>query len=313
MKKCMMFSLVCLIAAALWGGQAFAQADNPAGALKPTFLAPTSGLYVHGWPAFTVSYPKDWMVQPPMKFEYFRVGAARQGSPPSPTLTVGVFGPFPFSAPLSMTNLFFRGTRELTGKDFKTLSDKPTQLADGTPAQEAEIEWTFMDGPRLNTFVLAAKKDATWIWVHIHHDQGKIGDDLKRIAYSLKLMPAQEKPVQVPDDVRAFLDRVAGNMVSHDLSKIMADYSDNFLCTGTSKDSAGWMIQTSPDGPIIRAGGVTSMSATVTVFESHGDKAYIDGFFTSKYKEDPTPVTAAMANQQIIKENGQWKWYGNQK
>ncbi len=312
MKKCMVFSLACVVAFVLWGGQAFAQANNPKGALKPTLLAPTPGLYVHGWPAFTVSYPKDWTVQPTMRLENFRVAAPRQGLPASPTLVVRVFTGF---SPLSSMSWIFRFlvAKPGLGKDFKTLYDRLTQLADGTPAQEAEIEWTYMNGPRVNSFVLAAKKDATWIMVSIDHDQGKIGEELKRIAYSLKLLPDQEKPVQVPNDVRAFLDQYTSHVVSRDLGRIMADFSDNFLNTGYSKDSVGTWIQTNPDSPIIHGGGLTSESATVTVFEPHGDKAYIDGFFTNKYKEDPLPVTWYMGFQQIIKENGQWKWYGNQK
>jgi hypothetical protein len=311
MKKCIIFSLACALAAVRWGGDVVAQADNPAGALKPTLLAPTPGSYVHGWPAFTVSYPKDWAVQPTMPLESFRAAAVRQGLPPGPTLTVTSFVWF---APLSDMSLFFRGGVAMGGgKDFDILYDRPTKLADGTPAQEQEIEWTLVNGPKINSFLLGAKKDDTWIIVAIHSDQGKIGDDLKRITYSLKLMAAREKPVRVPDDIRAFLDRVAINLVSRDLGKIMADYSDSFHNTGLSKDNTGTFIQTNPDSPIIRGGGLTSMSATVTVFEPHGDKAYIDGFFTEKSKEDPLPVTRAMANQQIIKENGRWKWYGDQK
>jgi len=34
-------------------------AQAPANDLKPTFISPTPGLYVNGWPAFTVSYPKE--------------------------------------------------------------------------------------------------------------------------------------------------------------------------------------------------------------------------------------------------------------
>jgi hypothetical protein len=312
MKKWLVFSLAGFVAAVLWGGQAFTQADNPKSALKPTFLAPTPGLYVHGWPAFTVSYPKDWTVQTTMPWENFRAAAARKDLPPSPALVVRVFTWF---APLSSMNWVFRTFVSTlgVGKDFKALYDRPTQLTDSTPAQEAEIEWTFMSGPRLNSFLLAAKKDATFIIVSIDHDQGKIGEDLKKIAYSLRLMPDQEKPVQVPDDVRAFLDQYSSHLVSRDLGKIMADYSDNFRHTGLSKEQVGTSIQTTPDSPIIRGGGLTSSSATVTIFEPHGDKAYIDGFFTEKHKEDPLPVTKAMWYMQIIKENGQWKWYGNQK
>jgi putative intracellular protease/amidase len=311
MKKSIVFFLA-YVAVVLLVGPAFAQDENPADVLKPTFLAPIPGLYVHGWPAFTVSYPKEWAGQPAKPFENFRAAASRQGLPAPPFLTVSVFVWF---TPLNEMYQFVLAGMTIggVGKDFKVLFNRPTRLADGTPGQEAEVEWTFMNGPRLNSFVLAVKKDATWIMVSIHHDQGKTGDDLKRIAYSLKLMPELEKPVQVPYDVKAFLDRASGNLVSRDLGKIMDDYSNNFRNNGLPKASLGTYIQTHPDSPIIQGKGLTSRSTTVTIFEPRGDKAYIDGFFTDKSQEAALPpVTRAMGNLQIIKEKGQWKWYGDQ-
>ena len=50
------------------------------------------------------------------------------------------------------------------------------------------------------------KKDTVWVTISLVDDQGRIGEDLKRIAYSLTFQPGREKPVQVPPDVRAFLD-----------------------------------------------------------------------------------------------------------
>ncbi|MGD0662417.1 MAG: hypothetical protein ABSD38_30550 [Syntrophorhabdales bacterium] len=43
---------------------ALAHAQAPASDLKPTLIIPTPGLYVNGWPAFTVSYPKEWVEVP---------------------------------------------------------------------------------------------------------------------------------------------------------------------------------------------------------------------------------------------------------
>ena len=61
MKRLIVLSL--LSAFMLLGGAflAPAQAQGPANDLKPTFISPTPtpGLYVNGWPAFTVSYPKE--------------------------------------------------------------------------------------------------------------------------------------------------------------------------------------------------------------------------------------------------------------
>ncbi|MGD0663880.1 MAG: hypothetical protein ABSD38_38075 [Syntrophorhabdales bacterium] len=57
MKKFVLLSVVCVLIAMASGGYA------QTGDLKPTFISPTPGLYVNGWPAFTVSYPKDWAEQ----------------------------------------------------------------------------------------------------------------------------------------------------------------------------------------------------------------------------------------------------------
>lgn len=307
MKK-LLLSVVCMALAVVWGGYSVAQAQT--GDLKPSFISFTPGQYVQGWPAFVVSYPKDWTVQPTFPGEIFRAAPARPGLPPSPALVLVVNVPF---ASLSDMTKIWIGYVSQMGKDFNVLYDNPSKLSDGTPVQEAEVEWTITNGPKLNSFLLAAKKDVTWIWVQIHHDQGKIGEDLKGIVRSLKLLPGQEKPVQVPPDVRAFLDQFGSDVVSRDLGKILAHYSDNFRHTGFNKAMMGMWYQSAPDNPTKRGGGVTSSSATVTVFEAQGDKAFIDGFYTEKSKDDPTPVTPFMCLQQIIKENGQWKWYGNQK
>jgi len=265
---------------------------------------------VHGWPAFTVSYPKEWPVTPATPGVNFRVAPPRPGLPPSPALVIwaGVW-----FAPLSDIAKIWISLVGPMGKDFNVIHDKSSKLADGTPVQEAEIEWTIMNGPKINSFLLAAKKDVTWIWVTIHHDQGKMAEDLKGIVRSLKLLPDQEKPVAVPEDVQAWLDQFSSDTVSHDLAKIMGHYSDKYRNNGFPKAMVGMWYQGFPDSPMNYKGGVTSMSATVTVFEPHGDTAYIDGFFPTKFKDDPTTVTPAMGNVQIIKENGQWKWYGNQK
>ena len=53
--------LLLLTALMLLGGSLLApvHAQSPATDLKPTFISPTPGLYVNGWPPFTVSYPKE--------------------------------------------------------------------------------------------------------------------------------------------------------------------------------------------------------------------------------------------------------------
>ena len=59
-SKLMVLTIELAAVVALFFVPAYAQ--SPAGDVKPTFITLTPGLYVHGWPALTVSYPKEWVV-----------------------------------------------------------------------------------------------------------------------------------------------------------------------------------------------------------------------------------------------------------
>jgi hypothetical protein len=76
MKKWLVLSMLCVVLAVVWGGQVCAQAQSDLKAM----LNAAPGLYVNAWPGFTVSYPKEWVVQPLQGTPEFRVGALR----PSP-------------------------------------------------------------------------------------------------------------------------------------------------------------------------------------------------------------------------------------
>jgi hypothetical protein len=56
MKKLIVLAVIMAVMVLV---AALAQAQGPANDLKPTFISPVPGLYVNGWPAFTVSYPKE--------------------------------------------------------------------------------------------------------------------------------------------------------------------------------------------------------------------------------------------------------------
>ena len=296
-----------------------AQAQSPANDLKPTFISPTPGLYVNGWPAFTLSYPKEWGEAPLAPGNLFAAGVAH------PDIAPGVY--LPLLRVSVVTNVspledWAKGTMPFMLRiytDLKVLSDKPSQLKDGTPAREAEWEGvlkydaalgSIKNGPKISNFVLITKKDLAWILITLIDDK-KIGEDLKRIAYSLTFQPGREQPVNVPPDVRAFLDMYCTDVASGDAQTIMAHFSDRFLFSGTNKAFMEQWLRNDPASPIQK--DVISEEATVTVFEPHGDKAYIDGFWLRKTKGNATALKAPMSYQQIINEHGQWKWYGNQK
>jgi hypothetical protein len=206
--------------------------------------------------------------------------------------------------------------------DFKVLSDKPSQLKDGTPAREVEFEFvpkpggtlgssTITDARKNYGLLLMTKKDVTSVEVLLSDVRGKLGEDLRGVAYSLTFLPGREEPVQVPADVRAFLDMYSADMVSGDVKAIMAHYSDRFRHSGGGKASIEQMFRNDPSSPIQR--GVISYRPTVTVFEPRGDKAYIDGFYLYKAKGDANALKWPMGWQEIINEHGQWRWYGDQK
>jgi hypothetical protein len=311
MKRPIVLSLITVGMLLMAGFPAAAQAQAPPNDLKPTFISPTPGLYVNGWPPFTVSYPKEWGEAPLFgPFSVFHVGVARPELPPStyfPSVTVVVFYvPLPLEdwAKWDMPMYLQAGT------DIKVLSDKPSRLKDGTPAWEREIEYVSkISGRKVNDFGLMTKKGLVWVAIHVDDDKGRIGEDLKKIAYSLTLQQGREDPVKVPPDVRAFLDMYRVDVLSGDVRTMMAHFSDRFLWGGMGK---AFVEQGFRNDPAVQR-GIISFEATVTVFEPQGDKAYVDGFFLRKAKGDADAVKIPMLLQQIINEHGQWKWFGNQK
>ena len=51
----------------------------------------------------------------------------------------------------------------------------------------------------------------------------------------------------------------------------------------------------------------SEMKIIITMFESEGDEVKIDVWLKDKYFEAPF-----MTGTKLVKENGKWKWYGNQ-
>jgi hypothetical protein len=139
-----------------------------------------------------------------------------------------------------------------------------------------------------------------WIITGVQSPSGKIEEDLRAIPYSIKFEPEKDKPVKVPPDVQEFFDRHCNDLVSHDLTKFMNHYSDRFLNSGVKKGEMERFLRQ-------RIGFTTSMEYRITDYIPAGDKAYLAGFSTFNGARWPLIPTS------IIKENGEWKWYGNQR
>ena len=184
------------------------------------------------------------------------------------------------------------------GKDIKVIHEKESSLKDGTPAWETEMEWVPNSGIKQKVLFLTSKKEDVWITVSISDTKGKIEEDLKAIPYSLKIKPGKEEPVELPDDIQELFDQLSRDIVSHDLEKVILHYSDQFLHNGICKADVEAFYKR-----VIF--GVHSFHVNVTRFKSQKNMAYMAGYADANQMRVPLP------GMSLIKENGQWKFYGN--
>jgi hypothetical protein len=185
----------------------------------------------------------------------------------------------------------------MKAKDVTLVTNKPSQLRDGTPAQEVEIK-AVLEAP-VNWLTLGTKKGDIFITTGVGGPNVRIGEELKAILYSLEFQPGKDEPVKVPPGVQDFLDRWCSDLVSHDLIKVMTHYSDGYLNSGVRKGEMerSWRQTIGP---------IKSFEVGITDFVAEGDQVYLAGFVSSYWGK--TPLGGA-----IIEENGEWKWYGNQR
>ncbi|MCJ7538499.1 MAG: beta-lactamase family protein [Desulfobacterales bacterium] len=123
------------------------------------------------------------------------------------------------------------------------------------------------------------------------------------VAASVKRKRPPKKPlkaVELPTDVKAFITDYDQASFNKDVVTMADLISDRFLHDGVTKQMAlrflsGTLSYTS-EAKII-----------ITKFEPEGDEAKIDVLLKDKYFEAPF-----MTGSKLIKENGHWKWYGNQ-
>jgi hypothetical protein len=261
---------------------------------KPTFYRLIPGVYVNGWPRFTITYPKDWVEGRPHAHEVFRTYAPGAGQRAG-------FSVAPYPGPLPVDNfadLLLQIARTI-GKDVAIVSDKPSLLRDGTPVREVELKMVLNDEP-MSMMALAVQKGDLQMHWYVFSFSGKIGEDLKAILYSIQYEPSKDKLVKVPPDVQEFLDRWRNDIVSHDVAKVMTHYSDRYLNSGDTKGE----VERSQKQYISL---VTSFEVGITEFVPAGDRAYLAGF------QNVNGAKHMLIETSIIKESGEWKWYGNQR
>ena len=108
------------------------------------------------------------------------------------------------------------------------------------------------------------------------------------------------RAVELPIDVKAFVNGFDQAIINNDMNKIAESISDQFLYNGASKQMAVDFFSNSI--PYI-----SDSKIIITKFESEGNKTKMDVWLKDKYYEIPF-----LTGSKIIKENGHWKWYGNQ-
>jgi hypothetical protein len=293
MKKPIVVSVIMALMLLTGGSFALAQSQDSAKEEKPTFYRLTPGVYVNGWPRFTITYPKDWVEETPSPLEVFRAASPDPLHRERITIIIGS------AYPLDKFADFLVSAFKRMAQDVTVVSDKPSGLRDGTPAREVEIQMV-QNALRVNFFGLATNKGDMRVTTGIVVQGENIRGDLKAIPYSLEFQPGKDEPVKVSPDIQEFLDKHCSNMVSHDLVKVMTDFSDKYLNSGERKGEVERRIRQT-------IGLITSFEIGITDLVPAGDRVYLTGFMNANPGRFPLPGGL------IIKENGEWKWFGNQR
>ncbi len=124
------------------------------------------------------------------------------------------------------------------------------------------------------------------------------------VAHSVKRERLPKKPlkaVELPTDVKAFITDLNQAIFDLDRMKIANFISDRFLNDGTTKQRTLEVLTKEMISYLSKA------KIILTKFEPEGDIAKIEGIIKDKYFDAPL-----MTGNMLIKENGQWKLYGNQ-
>lgn len=108
------------------------------------------------------------------------------------------------------------------------------------------------------------------------------------------------KAVELPADIKAMLTGYNQARIKKDVEK-MADFiSDRFLHDGVTKQMALSFLKTT-------SSYTSDAEIIITKFEPEDNAAVVDVWLKDKYFEG-----IFMAGSKLLKENGHWKWYGNQ-
>jgi len=107
--------------------------------------------------------------------------------------------------------------------------------------------------------------------------------------------------VKLPPDLKAFIADFNQAWSDRDSVKVSEFISDNYLSNGRTKDQVLEILK------MVGSYVPPELKIIITKFELQGTVVKFEGIRKDKYFELPLPP-----GSQLIKENGQWKLYGNQ-
>lgn len=107
----------------------------------------------------------------------------------------------------------------------------------------------------------------------------------------------------VPTEIQQLLDQYTDAMVNKEFEKFMSYFSDDYYHYGLFYRGGKQAVEDHYDGLISR----TALKYTITKFKRQGDIAYLTGM------KSGDGLVSYPVNEQLILEQGQWKFYGNQK
>ena len=136
-------------------------------ALSPSIAAAAVFTYDQK-PAFSVTYPDEWVDNPDNVSQYHVLFSAKN-SVGIPVINVQV-REIPAGATLADAGKLWKKLicDPEQGQDCQIISDKPTTLKDGTKAHETLLKYKYQNWLPLQAVVLAVFKDKKWIRVDIH-------------------------------------------------------------------------------------------------------------------------------------------------
>jgi CubicO group peptidase (beta-lactamase class C family) len=108
------------------------------------------------------------------------------------------------------------------------------------------------------------------------------------------------KAVELPTDVKAFIADYDQARFNKDLIKMADLISDRFLYSGVTKQMAVEFLSRN-------LSYMSQAKMIITKFEPEGNEVKIDVWLKDKYFDAPF-----MIGSKLIKENEDWKWFGNQ-